>query len=399
MKAVMYGAGNIGRGFITQLFSLSGYHTTFVDVVDAVVNELNEKREYPLYITRDGEYERTVVTNVSAVDGKDPEAVADAIADADIMATAVGVNVLKFIAAPIAGGVKKRMAAGKGPLNIIVCENKIDANVYLHDLIAENLSDEEKAYFDKNFGFVEASIGRMVPATPADIKAKEPLSVCVEPFCTLPVDSAAFKGGIPEIKNMLPYAPFELYIERKLYMHNMSHATCAYLGFLFGYEYIWQAASDMRIRYIALAALNESAQALSVHHKADIAPLVEHSFDLLTRYDNKLLADTIARVGADTKRKLSSVDRIPGAIKRAHGCGLPHKYIEAGLAAGLLFTPEGDASAAEVSAYAKENGVAAALEKYSDITDPVIVERVERLYRALCDDPDSALDLIIKEKI
>ena len=27
MKAVMYGAGNIGRGFIGQLFSQSGYET------------------------------------------------------------------------------------------------------------------------------------------------------------------------------------------------------------------------------------------------------------------------------------------------------------------------------------------------------------------------------------
>ena len=31
-KAVMYGAGNIGRGFITQLFSKSGYETALIDV-------------------------------------------------------------------------------------------------------------------------------------------------------------------------------------------------------------------------------------------------------------------------------------------------------------------------------------------------------------------------------
>ena len=122
MKAVMYGAGNIGRGFIAQLFTESGYHTTFVDVVDSVVNELNDKNEYPLYITRGGEYERNKVVNVDAVNGKDPEAVAEAISEADIMATAVGVNILKFIAEPISLGVKRRMRKSKGTLNIIVCE-------------------------------------------------------------------------------------------------------------------------------------------------------------------------------------------------------------------------------------------------------------------------------------
>ena len=31
-KAVMYGAGNIGRGFIGQLFSQSGYEEAYIDI-------------------------------------------------------------------------------------------------------------------------------------------------------------------------------------------------------------------------------------------------------------------------------------------------------------------------------------------------------------------------------
>ena len=60
MKAVMYGAGNIGRGFIAQLFNLSGYETCFVDVNMDVVNRLNEEGKYPLFITDKGEYIKTV---------------------------------------------------------------------------------------------------------------------------------------------------------------------------------------------------------------------------------------------------------------------------------------------------------------------------------------------------
>ena len=46
MKAVMYGGGNIGRGFIGALFSASGYRVTFVDVAKPVVESLNEKGSY-----------------------------------------------------------------------------------------------------------------------------------------------------------------------------------------------------------------------------------------------------------------------------------------------------------------------------------------------------------------
>lgn len=393
MKAVMYGAGNIGRGFIAQLFNLSGYDTVFVDVNMDVVNRLNSEGKYPLFITKNGEYEKTEVDRVRCANGADLEEVAREIADADIMATAVGVNILKFIAKPIAQGVKARMRGAKGHLDIIICENKIDANIYLHDLIAENLNEDEKAYFDQNFGFVEASIGRMVPKTPDNISAQYPLAVCVEPFCTLPVDKSAFKGEIPQIKNMLPYSPFELFIQRKLYMHNMSHALCAYLGNLKGYDYIYEAAADMRVRYIALGALCQSAQSLSKEHNADISDLNAHSFDLLTRYDNKLLGDTVARVGNDTKRKLSAEDRLPGAIKLAQKQGLPVNYMVMGLAAGLLF--DRDDSSREIAEFVKENGVAAALKEYSDITDDEIVALCEVYYNALKKNPDSAMDMLI----
>ena len=40
-KALMYGAGNIGRGFIGQLFHMSGYEISYIDVNMAVIDQLN----------------------------------------------------------------------------------------------------------------------------------------------------------------------------------------------------------------------------------------------------------------------------------------------------------------------------------------------------------------------
>ena len=45
MKAVMYGAGSIGRGFIGALFSEIGYEVVFIDVNDDVIHTESTKRK------------------------------------------------------------------------------------------------------------------------------------------------------------------------------------------------------------------------------------------------------------------------------------------------------------------------------------------------------------------
>ena len=169
----MYGGGNIGRGFIAQLFCLSGWETVFVDVNTALVDDMNTRHEYPIFITGAEDYERFTVTNVRAVCGSDTDAVAEEIATADIMATAVGANILKFIAEPIARGIKRRAELGGAPLNIIVCENLMDADKYLRSLIAEKLEGDAAAldYLAHSVGIAEATIGRMVPAAPERIRS------------------------------------------------------------------------------------------------------------------------------------------------------------------------------------------------------------------------------------
>jgi len=336
MKAVMYGAGNIGRGFIGQLLSQSGYSVAFVDVNPDVIKAINDAGRYPINILHKTSSEEIWVENVSCVDGKDIDAVAQAIAEADIMATAVGVNILKFVAAPIAAGLKKRWENGNNtPLNIIICENLIGADRVLKELIAANLDDTSK--LDSLVGFVEASIGRMVPVQTPEMQNGNPLRVCVEAFDKLPLDKAAFKGEIPAIKNAILFTPFEFYIERKLFIHNMGHAFTAYLGALCGYDYIWQAIEDPRIEVCVLRAMTQSAIALSKRHGVDVTELYDHVTDLIDRFGNRQLGDTVKRVGGDIKRKLSENDRIIGALKMCNEQGVQADYIELAAAAALNF--------------------------------------------------------------
>lgn len=334
-KAVMYGGGNIGRGFIGATFSQAGYAVTFVDVAESVVKALQEGCTYPVrYVSNEG-YEDVWIQNVTAVNGNDQSSVAQAIAECDIMATAVGVRVLPWIVPNIVAGLRKRWENGGRALNIIICENLMNANHVLERMLKEQLTAEECRLLDETVGLIEASIGRMVPVQTEEMKDGNPLRVCVEKYGFLPVDQAAFKGEIPEIANLVPYSPFDFYLKRKLYIHNMGHATCAYLADLLDLTYIYQAIDVADVYILTKNAMLESAQALAAQYQAPMKPLMDHIDDLLGRFTNAALGDTCQRVGGDPARKLSPEDRLIGAGRLALQQDIAPYHIAVGAAAGV----------------------------------------------------------------
>ena len=359
--AVMYGAGNIGRGFIGQLLSDSGYEVVFVDVDDALVERLNAERSYPIRIVSSAGAQEVRVPNVRAVHGRDAERVAAEIAQAEIMATAVGVNALKQIASPIALGLGRRWAEGNSrPLNILICENLIDANRFLAGLVSEALKEGDRARLLERVGFVEASIGRMVPVMSPEMQEGDPLRIWVEEYAELPVDRDGFRGEIPAVRNMVPSSPFALYIERKLFIHNLGHALCAYLGQRRGYRFVWEAVGDSEIRGTCRAAMLESARALATKHHADLGWLEAHVEDLLSRFGNRGLSDTLDRVGRDLSRKLGPKDRLVGALNLCLRQGIEPRSICTGIAAALSFR---DPEAGPVAELLREGGAEAVLER------------------------------------
>ena len=86
-RAVIVGAGNIGRGFIGQLFSEAGWEVVYLDVSAPVVDALNGAGEYPLEIVSNRGSVRRIIAPVRAVNGNDHEAAARITADADVCVT------------------------------------------------------------------------------------------------------------------------------------------------------------------------------------------------------------------------------------------------------------------------------------------------------------------------
>ena len=381
LRAVQFGAGNIGRGFTAQLFTESGYEVVFVDVVEEVVRLINERRSYPIEIVGDNP-ETVFIQNIRAVNGTDREAVAREIADASLVCTAVGVNVFKHVAPAIAMGIKLRADAGvTDPLNVIICENLLRASDVLRGFILDQLTAEYEGYVRTNVGFVESVVSRMVPFMTEEQRRRDPLMVVVEEYKKLPVDRGGFVGEIPRIVGFMPYDNFEAYVEHKLFTHNLGHATAAYLGYLRGHEFIWQAMGDEAVGAVVKAALAETGEAQIRKNGFTPEEHQAHIDDLLHRFANVALGDTVARVGKDPIRKLGPNDRMIGGAKLAMEYGIVPTNVCLGTAAALMFDNPDDPAAMQVQKMMTESGV-------------------DRVFTDICGiEPDSALAQLIREQL
>lgn len=342
--ALQFGAGNIGRGFLGQLFYESGFHTLFVDVIPEVVEAINSRKSYPITIIGEKEYTITV-ENISAVLLSDRDKVVKAIEEAEIVATAVGAKGISDVISALAEGIARRLQNPIiKPLNIIICENLPEPGQTFYREIVSHLPQNLIKPFEEHVGLVEASIGRMVPIMKDKNKQEHPLLVRVEEYCELPVDKDAFKGDIPQIKGLKLCSPFSGYIHRKLYIHNLTHAICAYLGRLKGYTYIWESVEDKGIRQIARDAGQESAQAINKLDGLPYKELIDYIDDLLIRYSNRHLGDQIERVARDPIRKLSPGERLVGSATYCLKAGIEPEHIALGIAAAIYYDGEDESS-------------------------------------------------------
>jgi len=343
LKLVQFGAGAIGRSFIGQLFSRAGYGVVFIEIDSALATALNQRREYKVEI-RDEFSETLVIKNVGAVDARDRGRVADEIAEADCLGTAVGKNALASIIPHLADGLVLRSRRyGLRPINCIICENILDGAAFIRSRLETALPGFE---LGQMLGLAETSIGKMVPIMPPNVLKSDPLLIYAEAYNTLICDKKGFIGEIPAVPGLDPKENMKAYVERKSFIHNLGHAMIAYLEFVErkGYLYTWEAVRDKALRSKAEAAMRESGRALIKAYPDEFNEKNqdEHIQNLLKRFGNVHLGDTIFRVGRDVQRKLASDDRLIGAMRFDLKHGIEPIVTAEGAAAACFFQQRDD---------------------------------------------------------
>lgn len=380
MKAVHFGAGNIGRGFIGKLLSDANVAVTFADVDKPLVDQLSHDQSYKVKVVG-SQCQVDTVTHVTAVNSASQDVI-DRIVYTDLVTTAVGPNVLDIIAKTIAKGLTQRFEASNDKsLNIIACENMVRGTTHLKSEVYKHLDEQYHARADALVGFVDSAVDRIVPPSEA---ANDPLEVTVESFSEWIVDKQQFKGDIPAIEGMEMTDNLIAFVERKLFTLNTGHIMTAYLGALKGHETIRDAIEDSEIREQVKAAMQESGEVLIKRYGFEREVHDAYIEKILGRFANPYLRDEIDRVGRQPIRKLGENDRLIKPLLGTIEYGTENKTLLKGIAAAFMYTNESDPQAVELQTSLKEKGLRPTLAHYTGIdADSKEAKTIETIFLQL----------------
>ncbi|NQG98155.1 mannitol-1-phosphate 5-dehydrogenase [Streptococcus suis] len=372
-QAVHFGAGNIGRGFIGEILFENGFEIAFVDVNETIIDALNQRHSYEIEIAEEGQ-RHIAVSGVRGINNRlNPEEVVTAISRADLVTTAIGPNILPFIAGLVAQGIEARRQAGNTqPLDVLACENMIGGSAFLYEEVKKHLSEEGLAYAAEFVGFPNAAVDRIVPAQ----SHEDPLFVVVEPFNEWVVETQGMKNPDLKLEGVHYEADLEPFIERKLFSVNSGHATSAYTGAHFGATTILEALQNPEVKSKVEAVLAEIRSLLIAKWNFDEQALVDYHKVIISRFENPYIVDDIARVARTPIRKLGYDERFIRPIRELRERGLSYDNLLATVSYIFGYKDETDEQSVQLQALLQEKSLPEVVAEVTGLTDSALIEEI-----------------------
>lgn len=379
MKAVHFGAGNIGRGFIGDILNRNNFETCFIDVNQDIIDEINNNNSYQVELIDENQTVFTV-NNVSALNSVTQEdEVLKKILDADIITTSVGVENLDKIANILKKSLYKRATQQK-IIDVIANENMIGATDLLKKKISDITENKEFELIEKHTGFVNSAIDRQALSK----KTEYGDIALVEPYFEWVVDRKEFKKDIlTNLEGITYVTNIDSYVERKLYIVNAGHAAAAYLGSFLNKNSVQEALADKKTYSFVEKLMNENAEYLIAKYNMGRQDLDKFIKKTMKRHSNPIIKDDVKRVGRSPIRKLGENERLVGPLLQLDKFNLPLKYGEKIIAVTLHFANSDDLESLELCKNIESIGVKDTLKKYSNIKNTKILNKIDNIFNEI----------------
>jgi len=233
----------------------------------------------------------------------------------------------------VTAGLRLRRERGVPPFVVLSCDNvqgngKVAQNSFV--TFASMLDPELGSWVRDNVAFPSAMVDRITPET-TDTERQwvrerfgidDPWPVVTEAFAQWIVEDD-FPLGRPQfelvgVQLVDDVRPYEL---MKLRLLNASHQAMAYYGLLKGHVYVEDAATDVQL--IELVKRYMDGEATPTLEPVPGVDLVAYKRELLERFANPYIGDTLARLARDGSDRMPKFVVPVARERRAAGEGAP----------------------------------------------------------------------------
>lgn len=366
---VVVGAGRLATGYVAPLLADAGWRVVLTTRTSDVVRAVRATGALLLHA---GDSAPRRVAGLDARLCDDP-ALPRLVERADLVVTCVGPGSLPDVGARLGPLLRDRLDARRAPLNVLTFENHRRAP----ELLAEGLLRTAPGLapeIGRRLGLAGAASWQV--ATRRDT-AGGVLAVHTDGVTEAYLDAVALLPGVApldgSVPGPVPVAPFDEWITAKLWAFNGGHAAAAYLGHRAGHATLDAALAD--------PVLHAQVRAVVVEALSALPPAQWRDPDaLLARYGDSRLADPVARVAREPRRKLGPGDRLIGPAVACLSAGIRPVALAHAAAAALTHHDPADPQSVTLGRELELVGPAEVLAGVS-VLDPQ-----DELSRLICDE-------------
>lgn len=365
-NVIIWGAGRIGRGFLAEVFSQSGYSLTFVDMVRPLIDQLSAADGYTIWKAQNEGVSSVRIESYDALHiGDGYEIMKKMLTPCPIVAAAVQASMLDSLADMLSPYIRARaMQRPDEPMDIVLSVNSMMPDHAFFAALERVFAGEDNVlrYVHGQVGLSVTVVMRIVPQAPKDYQEKDPLGVFTNGFPELAADRKGFKGPLPNLPMLRLSEHIEAEEVRKIYTLNMVHATAAYLGLPRRFTYVKEAAADPALGPMLRSALQEAAVGLSGEYGFTPEEMERWTNRMMGLIENPYMWDDLLRLGADSLRKLGPDDRLVGSARLCLKHGGRPMTIARAIRMGFLYE-NADEGTQRVRRVYQEKGLGPALKE------------------------------------
>ncbi len=361
---LIYGAWNIWRGFLADLWHQSWYACVFVDVRNDIIDALNTQLSYTHRTVWAQWVQEKEIDSVRWIHWSNTQDVIQAITDATLITTAVGKDALQFIIPTLQQWLLQRIKQWNHNdclVTTIAFENIHWNTEYLKSLILKWLSSEDQKKITDHVQFPNSLVDRIVP----NYLWENILDVCVEDYYQIAIDGNAVDAP-PHLHGIQITPDLDALADQKLFTLNMGHALTAYLWNLSWATTIHDAIQNTTINTMVHSTMREIGQLLAMKYPNTITQKTHESYVSTTieRFKNHYLNDTIDRVARDPIRKLWPQDRLVSPFLELFDKNIPASYLGSWIASALLYQNTKDVQAIKLQSDIKNQWIENVISQY-----------------------------------